>query len=394
MKYYHQFKKEKNGFVLIFVMLIISGLTILLIGVSSLIYSAKGMLSSMVIQEEAERTLKTSLEYITSLLNKIDPEKEKKDSLSENKKSAEDFDKYKPYALNLIYLMHRPIEYTFKYDIHGVDATIKFYITSEDGKLPLKNYIHLLRKEDKEKDSEAGKVKTQEEKKTSEKDNLIEEEEKKNKNYFDSDNGKRVEKICTFLEEKSGIFETSAKDEDKGKLKTILENYLKKKDILITDSLSILYNLPIKNLYNNPLKNEKPKLGNMCSIMNNLINLIYLAPSFLGLISSEAKEKPFTEDQSKKIKENLKKILENTGQSFTLESSLNALYKDIYKIDKLKDLEEGIKSDVELALVPSRISVFVDINEHNNTKSYIIFFNKIERLSIIQFLPIKIIPMS
>jgi hypothetical protein len=403
-------KKAKKGFALLFIMLMIGGLTLIVVSVSNLVFTSKGVLTVIDRNIEKYRALQSSVDYITWFLNQTEKENEKSKEApsgnlqnqqnqqgpqnSQNPQKKDEFEKSKKHALYLIEKINYEHQKKLTYQDHGIDAIIQFTFFAEDGKIPLKNYLHLLRKEETEKEDDKKNNSNiasgnQPQQVNNISDEEKETEDKKEENYFKSEVGKKIEKIFSFLEEKSTILpdSNSTSGDKKISLKGLFENYLKKKDPVITDSLACLYQKPFKELY---AYDKHDQVGDLLSVYNNLLNLMYISPAFISLISSDAKNKNLNADSGKKLKENLKKILENTKQNFTMESALESLYKDIYKIDKIKDLDEGIKSDIELSLLPTYLLIKLKLIVEKESEHYLIFYQKVDRENIIQFYPFQI----
>ena len=355
--------QKDTGFVLILVMLLISGITLLVVGVSTLVYSSRALLSTLSQKNSFYNKFQTATALVECLLYAALRPCKKHSTHSENSTVktdekeifAQSFEKIQHF-LDLFYKWH---EYEFTKERDGFSLKISFYITPESGKIPLKKILEKMKEN---------------ERKSSPQDTSSDSEKNPNDSspHQQTTDMKKIDELVIHLQEI-----TFKKEEiQKNSLKNLFTSYNKRNEPFFASSLYDIYNTKeLSSKIYSTLKEQKDiTIGSLQTVLDNDLMVWYLSPAVLELLGAK-RFYEFSKENKKKIQDAMKKYEQNNElEKADPKEVINTLYKNTFSLDddKVSNCLWLIKSDH----IPRYISAIIIIEEENFLQSMYAIFEK------------------
>jgi hypothetical protein len=421
---------KQKGFVLILVMLLVSSLTFLVVNIIMSTYTARNLLSTLKQKHDEQKLLACSIELAKALLSgafdkqdenqsvSLESEEKLPESVESKDQSAQhsnNDDKKNNLALFKMYWnnAYQWKNYQLSHETEGVDGKVSLYVMCENGKIPCKKFIDMVREEQKKQNNKKEKGEELDGNKDQSAENIQEQKQEGEKDLSDDDKEKNIKKILEgtlfkglnewFLKmkEKSSALKSigglSAEEnmKDPGQSnssKSVIEEWLTEYEKRSKDKYqkphSLWQFLPeklrTKSLYGASIKidkknengdREKYEIGDLCSVYNDNCNVFYTAPAVLEAMGAEGFQLT-NEIRSEIIKAGTEAINKQSENSF--EKIWTLLYAKPCKMQYPKEMLQNVDTDTifSTSLTPRYFSVLCKIEYKNSNLLALVLFEK------------------
>lgn len=370
--------KKNKGFILLGVMLIMSGLFLLVMGISLYVYSTRQLTATLEHNHQLQKVIANSVVIIRNILkNKKTSEEKESEGKEDNKKNNYEFEFFKTLWENL----YKKKEFTCKEQYDGVEGKITLYCMVEDGKIPLMGIVQAIQEEQK-KNKGNNKKEAAEKNDTNEKKEEGEEEKEQK-----AENSKITKEYKEFIKNlcdkskniKNIIYSTEGKDKE-SELEKIIGELVKKKNKIVPASLYECITKSKrdnKKLYKIPTEEDKTYgMGDLVTPYTENISVCY--PSPLLLAGAQGKDFVLNDEGRKKIIDAGKNYFKSNKSNKPSEV-WNELYTKTLQVPYFEKIQSmpGIEKLFIVEFLPHYISALVQAEYNNIEETVLLLFEKI-----------------